>query len=178
MRQPVPDSFEGIPTLNNLNAWFFPYAQSRDGDHMDSLWRVFADALQYADSGNDADRTRFAESFDDAISRREVGPRLATGLYWIRPWVFLTLDGRTVGYLKSRLGIDVQQGRRPDAETYLALHDQVESRFIEQSVPLRSFPELSAAAYASLDGDTEPGEGPIDEGIKGTGMATGAGTGT
>ena len=162
VKEPVPDSFEGIPTLNNLNAWFFPYANSRTGDHMDSLWRVFADALQYADVGSDADRARFAESFDDAISRHAVGPRLATGLYWIRPWVFLTLDGRTVGYLKNRLGIDVQGGR-PDAETYLALHDQVESRFIEESLPLRSFPELSAAAYAPSDGAAELVESPIDD---------------
>ncbi len=162
VKEPVPDSFEGIPTLNNLNSWFFPYASLRTGDHIDSLWRVFADALQYADSGSDADRARFAESFDDAIFRREVGPRLATGLYWIRPWIFLTLDRRTVGYLKNRLGIDAQRGR-PDAETYLALHDQVESSFIEGSLPLRSFPELSAAAYAQSDDTTELAESPIDE---------------
>ena len=60
------------------------------------------------------------------------------------------------------MGIDVQGGR-PDAETYLALHDQVESRFIEESLPLRSFPELSAAAYAPSDGAAELVESPIDD---------------
>ena len=146
----VPDSFEGIPTLNNLNAWFFPYASGRTGDHMDSLWRVFADALQYADSGDDADRARFADSFDDAIARHSVGPRLATGLYWIRPWVYLTLDGRTTGFLRNRMSVDVPRGR-PDAETYLALHDLVEARFLEEGQPVRSLPELSAAAYVPFD---------------------------
>ena len=108
---PVPDSFEGIPTLNNLNAWFFPYAEGRSDDHMDSLWRVFADALQYADSGDEADRARFSESFDDAITRHSVGARLATGLYWIRPWVFLTLDGRTTGYLPEPYAIGGPPGQ-------------------------------------------------------------------
>ena len=149
--EPVPDSFEGIPTLNNLNAWFFPYASERTADHLDTLWRVFADALKYADNGDQADRARFTESFNDAIPRHSVGPRLATGLYWIRPWFFLTLDGRTVGFLRDRLGVEVPRGR-PDAETYLALHDQLESRFIEGEQPVHSLPELSAAAYAPSNG--------------------------
>lgn len=144
--QPVPDSFEGIPTLNNLNAWFFPYADGRSDDHMDSLWRVFADALQYADRGDDADRARFAESFDDAIARHSVGPRLATGLYWVRPWIFLALDGRTAGFLRNRMGVEVPRGR-PDAETYLSLHDLVEERFMGDGQQVRSLPELSAVAY-------------------------------
>ncbi len=152
VKVPVPESFEGIPTLNNLNAWFFPYASERTGDHMDSLWRVFADALEYADSGDDSGRARFAESFDDAIGRHSVGPRLATGLYWIRPWIYLTLDGRTTGFLRNRMSVDMPRGR-PDAETYLALHDQIEAKFMEDGQAIRSLPELSVAAYApsSLD---------------------------
>ena len=149
--EPVPDSFEGIPTLNNLNAWFFPYASERTDDHLDTLWRVFADALKYADHGDEADQARFTESFNDTIPRHSVGPRLATGLYWIRPWFFLTLDGRTVGFLRDRLGVEVPRGR-PDAETYLALHDQLESLFIEGEQPVHSLPELSAAAYAPSNG--------------------------
>ena len=148
--EPVPESFEGIPTLNNLNAWFFPYASERTDDHMDTLWRVFADALEYSDGGDEADRARFVESFNDAISRHSVGPRLATGLYWIRPWIFLTLDGRTVGFLRDRMGVGVPRGR-PDGETYLALHDELEARFIEGGLPVHSLPELSAAAYAPSD---------------------------
>ena len=166
VREPAPDSFEGIPTLNNLNAWFFPYASERTDDHMDSLWRVFADALQYADSGDEADQERFAESFDDAIARHSVGPRLATGLYWIRPWIYLTLDGRTTGFLRNRMAIDVPRGR-PDAETYLTLHDQLEARFMEEGQSVRSLPELSAAAYrpsgdagepVTLSGDDDAGD--------------------
>ena len=149
--EPVSDSFEGIPTLDNLNDWVFPYAGERTGDHMDALWRVFSDALDYADNGDEADRARFAESFNDAISRHSVGPRLATGLYWIRPWFFLTLDGRTVGFLRDRMDVEVPRGR-PDAETYLALHDQLESRFIERGLPVHSFPDLLAAAYAPANG--------------------------
>ena len=161
--EPVPDSFEGIPTLNNLNAWFFPYAGERTDDHMDSLWRVFADALEYADSGDEADRARFAESFNDAIPRHSVGPRLATGLYWIRPWFFLTLDGRTVGFLRDRWGVNVSRGRL-DAETYLTLHDQLEVRFIYGDQPVHSLPELSAAAYAPSHGASTVIEESDDDG--------------
>ena len=56
-----------------------------------------------------------------------------------------------MGFLRNRMGVEAPRGRL-DAETYLALHDQLESRFIEQGLPVHSFPDLSAAAYAPSNG--------------------------
>ena len=64
----------GIPVLNNLNSWFFPFEDERDDDHIDVLWRVFADALQYADDSDETNRTSLIESFNDAMSRGESRP--------------------------------------------------------------------------------------------------------
>ena len=70
---PLPESFEGIPVLDNRRSWFFPFANERSTDHIDVLWRVFSDALEYADSGDSTSRQRFTDSFDAAIARRGVG---------------------------------------------------------------------------------------------------------
>jgi len=40
--EPVPETFEGIPILNNLKSWYFPFEVNRPADHIDSLWDVFA----------------------------------------------------------------------------------------------------------------------------------------
>ena len=46
----VPQSFEGIPILNNQKSWFFGYETGRQPDDIDALWGVFAAALRFAGS--------------------------------------------------------------------------------------------------------------------------------
>jgi 5-methylcytosine-specific restriction protein B len=37
LKAPVPDDFNGIPTLNNMRSWLFPYAKEREKDHVERL---------------------------------------------------------------------------------------------------------------------------------------------
>ena len=37
---PVPESFGGIPVLNNQRSWFFRYADKRGAGDIDALWKV------------------------------------------------------------------------------------------------------------------------------------------
>ena len=150
VEEPVPESFTGIPTLNNLNAWFFPYAANRDENHIDALWEVLSRAVAYADSGDETALFSFVESFNTAISLPSVGPRLTTGLYWVRPWTFPTLDGRTTRFINDKLGIPVPRGRT-NGLNYLDLRERLEARFVEENELVRSFPTLSAAAYEGSD---------------------------
>ena len=43
--EPVPDSFEGIPLLNNQKSWFFGFDNKRQPDDIDTLWEAFAQAI-------------------------------------------------------------------------------------------------------------------------------------
>ena len=63
----LPASLEGIPVVDNRRSWFFPFAYERSTDHIDVLWQVFLDALNYADSGDADSRQRFASSFDAGL---------------------------------------------------------------------------------------------------------------
>ena len=156
----VPGSLAGIPVLNNLNSWFFPYEEDRDADHIDALWEVFADAVQYADDCNETNRASLVDSFNDAMSRKRVGPMLTFGLFWIRPQSFVSLDQHACKFIEGRLGLEVPKGN-PDAETYLTLCDELQLMFNDENMPVHSFPELSAMAWDTAGedkGDNTPEE--------------------
>ena len=147
------ESLAGIPVLSNFNSWFFPYERERDDDHIDALWRVFADALQYADDSDKANRASLIESFNDAVSRKSVGRMLTIGLFWIRPQTFVSLDKSASAFIEEQLGVNVPKGK-PDGETYLDLCDQLRLMFNDESLPVHSFQHLSAMAW-DPDNETE-----------------------
>lgn len=151
------ESLAGIPVLNNQRSWFFPDERERDDDHIDALWRVFADALQYADESDEGSRASLIESFNDAVSRKSVGRRLTQSLYWIRPHTFVSLDRWASAFLEEQLGVDVPKGK-PDGETYLDLCEELQLMFTDESLPVHSFPELSAMAWDPADEDEEDEE--------------------
>jgi 5-methylcytosine-specific restriction enzyme B len=151
---PVPLSFEGIPVLNNQRSWFFRYADKRGDGDIDALWRVFAAAQALVDDDQQDSRAAFIQSYDDAIKVWGVAWNLSTGLYWVSPWEFLTLDSQSRRYIQKRLGlaITVANPQAPcDATVYLQLADSLRTRFAEDDYPVHSFPELSLASWQYKD---------------------------
>ncbi len=159
VEEPVPDSFEGIPILNNQKSWFFGFDNKRQPDDIDTLWEIFSEAIRFADS-NDADnRSTFIKAYDYATQRFGVGWNLTMGLYWIRPWLFPTLDGLSQRYISKKLGISIGLNgpkSRCNANDYLTVLDTLEARFQEDAFSVHSFPELSLEAWRFQDPeDTE-----------------------
>lgn len=174
--EPVPASFEGIPVLNNLKSWYFPFEVNRAPDHIASLWAVFASGLRYADADDDFAREEFAKAFDNANGRRGVAWNLTFGLYWARPWTFLSLDQKSQVYLAKKLGVTIGlhgPKRRCNSADYLAAMDVLEPRFQEGAYPVHSYPELSLESWLYKDPTGEgvtpsepesPGSEDADEG--------------
>ena len=162
---PVPDSFEGIPFLNNQNSWFYGYARvRRDGD-IDALWHVFAAASRFVGSDQPERGAELAAAYDEATRVRGVAWNLSTGLYWAHPWDFATLDGPSRSYLSDRLRLELPGAGRqgpPDGESYLKLLDDLKLRFEEESYPVHSFPELSYEADRARGSDGAPPTGGED----------------
>jgi 5-methylcytosine-specific restriction protein B len=148
--EPVPQSFEGIPVLNNQKSWFFPYAKDRDPDHIDKLWQVFALGLQLADAEDEQPHGPFRAAFDAAMELYGVAWNLTFGLYWCRPWAFLSLDERSRGYLADKLRLPLSwhgPKNRCSASDLLQLITTLRQRFEEPDFPVHSFPELSLEAW-------------------------------
>jgi len=148
--EPAPNSFEGIPILNNQRTWFFGYSYKRQPDDIDTLWEVFARAITYADSDDPDSRSEFALAYDNAAERYGVGWNLTMGLYWIRPWYYPTLDAQSQRYITTKLNIKIGLSGpkgRSSASDYLELQDTLNIRFQEAGFSVHSFPELSLAAW-------------------------------
>lgn len=154
VRAEVPTQFDGIPVLNNLNAWFFGFKADRNPDDISNLWDVFEAAIIYADSPTDTNKNKFAVCYDKVKNQISVKWKITIGLYWIRPYSYLNLDERNRNYL---LGNEMQIADKvisisnlkqpPTAEKYLALIDLCKSVFEQKVSSWNSFPELSYAAW-------------------------------
>jgi 5-methylcytosine-specific restriction protein B len=152
--EPVPNSFEGIPVLNNQKSWFFGFDNKRQPDDIDTLWEIFSQAITFAESDDADARSAFIAAYDNATQRYGVGWNLSMGLYWIRPWIFPTLDGQSQRYISKKLNIQIGLNGpkgRCNASDYLAVLDTLEVRFQEDAYPVHSFPELSLAAWLYKD---------------------------
>lgn len=99
LHSPVPSDFSGIPVLSNMKSWLFAYEESRDVDDIPRLWRVFQLALHE----KPLEHEQFLQAFDEALTVRIVNINLTMGLFWIRPYTFLSLDGVNRAYLQIKL---------------------------------------------------------------------------
>ena len=144
--------FGGIPVLDNRASWLFPREDQRDDDHIDALWRVFADAIEYADGRDETNRASLIDSFNDAVDRKYVRRKLPIALFWIRPYTFVPLDWYSQYFISEQLELDVAEWS--DGETYLDLCDELQRMFNGES-PVHSFPELSARAWDEPEDEAE-----------------------
>jgi len=107
LQSPLPSDFASIPVLNNQSSWFFDYQHARGPDDIAKLWRVFRLAM----SENPHDNPDFWQAFDDALTVRRTNINLTMGLFWIRPYDFISLDSVNRAYLKITMpkkGLDAQ----------------------------------------------------------------------
>ena len=163
VKEPVPDSFEGIPVLNNLKSNFFGFETNRQPDDIDALWDLFASVISFTESDDEGARDGFASAFDNVAGRYIIGWNLTFGLYWIRPWDFPVLDTNTRRYLDKKLNIEIGlNGPKKgycSASDYLTVRDTLENRFNEDTYPVRSFPELAREAWLFKDSGTYDPQG-------------------
>jgi len=129
----LPEDFNGIPVLNNLKSWFFPYRDSRDTNDVGRLWRVFQLAL----GENPLKKKQFLQAFDEALTVKQTNVNLTMGLFWIRPDTFLNLDQVN----RTHLGI-----RLPPGGLTSKFYAETVQRFRAGKKP---FPEISLEAWGA-----------------------------
>jgi 5-methylcytosine-specific restriction protein B len=138
----LPRDFDGLPTLNNQNSWFFAYQIERKPHDVQRLWRVFRLAL----GDNPLEQSDFLQAFDEALEVKHTNLNLTMGLFWIRPETFLNLDLTNRQYLKLKL-----PASGLSAEFY---SDTINSVLATE----KSLPELSLQAWNA--GKIQPGPQP------------------
>ncbi|NMC32776.1 MAG: AAA domain-containing protein [Veillonellaceae bacterium] len=152
----VPDSFDGIPVLNNMRAWFYGYKADRKPDDISNLWDVFDAALKYADGPSEVSKTAFIGCYDKVRSQLGIKWNITMGLFWVRPFAYLNLDQTNRSFLFNKNNpyhtelLKVSNLKQvPNAKIYLELISICKDSFEKSDSPLRSFPELSYQAWTT-----------------------------
>ena len=157
-----PTDFEGIPVLNNLNATFYAFANDEHrGEHdIDNLWHVFEAELVLAADDSEENRKAFVDAFDAAVIQFTLGWKLTMGLYWARPYNFISLDSRNRWFMADAAkagstiaGIVPKEKDSPvhDGDRYLAICDTIKSELGSEECSYTDFPSLTAAAFVESE---------------------------
>ena len=148
---PVPESFDGIPVLDNRKSWFFAYKDKRRVDDIDNLWNLFARAIEYDD--NHKRKGDFIEAFNRVLLQSGIKWNITMGLYWIAPFSFLNLDSVNQNFIVNNseivnnIEVDGLFKKMINGNEYLQLIESCEDYFKKENSKYRSFPELSLAAW-------------------------------
>ncbi len=126
----IPNRFDGIPALNNLNATFYRFADERGVEDIENLWAVFDAALQYDSSGDPKDCQSFIASYNNVLNQKGILWNITMALFWIRPNFFISLDSRSRWYLLKQMPGYIKTGiadmeNEPSAEKYLTLRGKI-----------------------------------------------------
>lgn len=148
----VPTNFDGIPVANNLSATFFYFKDQRGAQDIQHLWDLFEEALTLAEHSTTVTQQQFIEKYDQVIKQKGIKWNITMGLYWIRPYSFLSLDGPNRTFLIQPDNMTDEFCAKwgkfttiPDGAAYLQLCQECSS--VMQSKPYHSFPELSLEAW-------------------------------
>lgn len=157
-----PTDFEGIPVLNNLNATFYAFANDeRRSEHdIDNLWSVFKAELALDADDSEESRKAFVDAFDATVIQFSLGWKLTIGLYWARPYSFISLDSRNRWFMAdvAKAGSAIanavpKEKDSPvhDGERYLAICDTIKSELGSEECSYTDFPSLTAAAFVESE---------------------------
>ena len=151
----VPDSFDSIPVLNNQNATFYYFIDSRGDEDIDDLWNLFDSALKYAADPSADNRDVLSKYFDLVINKKGNGnSKITMGLYWISPNSFLNLDSRNEWYIyeSGKIPADMVAGL-PEIESkiaaskYFAIVEKLREYLQSGKCNFHDFKELSFEAW-------------------------------
>lgn len=161
----APETFPGIPVLNNMAATFYAFQndEHRQEHDIDTLWDVFSYAIKLADDDTAENRKKFSSVYDKAITQYLIKWNLTMGLYWIRPYYFINLDGRNRWYILDWKAVPEDLLHKiaplikdlPNADNYLYVCDECKATFSSGKVEYNSIPEFSVSAWTTSEKENE-----------------------
>ncbi len=147
IEEEVPTSFIGIPKKNNISAFFFENEEKRGEEDINNLWEMFEIAIKLSENYTGENKQKFIEVYDKVITQNKVSWSITTGMYWIKPWSYLTLDSNTRKKLRKKLNIEIKESKICDGTEYIRLVELLKENFKDENYEVHSFPELSHKSW-------------------------------
>ena len=164
----VPTTFDGIPVLNPMKATFYGFSDREEND-IPNLWDLFEAALNLEKQDSINNRIIFSKLFDQVRSQKCVRWNITMGLYWIRPYYFLSLDSRNRLFLGNPESFPFPENATvahlktvPQAAQYLAIQDACKQALQKGDQPCKSLVELTTAAFSTEHVPEPPAEPGIE----------------
>jgi 5-methylcytosine-specific restriction protein B len=156
----IPSDFSGIPVVDNMQSWFFPYPDKRKPDDVAKLWELAKAAFEKKPEELDS------QLFDRCLSIYTVGPaKLTMGMFWINPENYLALDETNT---KAFEGAGVEN-EAVDHASYLKLLEMVRSKLGTNypAISIGAWQDANATVNYWAGGSTWGDESKADEFING-----------
>ena len=129
----IPEDFEGIPVMNNMNSFF---RSKNSPDYSDELFDTFWNLYESVVTNS----TDFQVYFDQIISLKNISYGLTFMMYCINPDCFIPLDANSRKYLKKN-GIDVDNV--PNGKQYLDIINLIKSKMNTGVIEEKTFMDFS-----------------------------------
>lgn len=151
----VPDNFDGVPVLNNLKATFYGFKGDRKESDIDNIWEVFSSAIALSETDTPENRAEFSKWYDLVHDQLCIRWNLTMGLYWIRPYCFISLDAVNRKYITNVQNVPSEFiesvkkkiNKFPNAEDYLFIKDACSQVLKNGEYEYKNYPELSYYAW-------------------------------
>lgn len=151
----VPNSFDGIPVLNNQNATYYQFIDERSDEDIEDLWSLFLSALEYDKKKTADNKEKVSHYFDIVNNKKGNGNSKTTiGLYWIAPDSFLNLDNPNQWYIfeSGKFPTEISSslpsiGSKITAAKYFQIVETISSYFNSTEAKFKNFKELSFEAW-------------------------------
>ena len=154
----LPDTLYGIPCVNNMMATFYAFegSKERKDDDINNLWEMYEVAITLSEKDTNANRASFSIVYDQVRMQYAIRWNLTMGLYWIRPYSFITLDSFSRGFMSNPDNVSddvVEEIKKlkpydlPTAEKYLSICDKCHSVIATGKYGYSSFPEFCYNAW-------------------------------
>jgi 5-methylcytosine-specific restriction enzyme B len=147
----IPTDTNGVPILNSINSTLINNANGIAGNEVNQLWDCFEYAIKYADS-EDKNSELFEKYFNLVLTQKGVKWNITMGLFWIRPYTFMTLDSTFREYCRKYTNSDVHKKigslkNVPEGKEYLKYCNELRE-YYPSTKDLRNHVDVSQRAYA------------------------------
>lgn len=151
----TPNSFDGIPVLNNQNSTYYQFIDERSDDDIEDLWSLFLAALEFDKKKTTDNKDKVSHYFDIVNNKKGNGNSKTTiGLYWIAPDSFLNLDSRNQWYIfeSGKFPTEISNSlpsidSKITAAKYFQIVETINFYFNSTEAKFRNFKELSFEAW-------------------------------
>lgn len=146
----APNTFSGIPCVNNQRATFSLPSES---NKVDNIWNFFEIALNYSKNPEDS-YEYFISKYNSLIKEKGIKWNLSMALFWVRPNFFVNLDSKNRKFLSHPKNLSKQTSQLvnpltnpPNGKIYLKICKEVKNALESSNFEYKTIPELSNYAY-------------------------------